>query len=260
MLEVPVGAGLGAGDRGVAQPQGPNHHNQLESRRRNRLQHYLLLTSIRRSWHYAPLVGGPRLKGVHAFVTSCGNPRGSRHRGGVARTGCVRRRAAAALTDTAQVRIAQADPQFCATRSRHRRRRRPPRLHRAVGRLHQRPHRRPGGKRLGRRGRGSDHRQGPQRRRRVGVGRDSSPRSSGGQELAVQTCRRSGIDTVDVTVRFISADFSSTETGYKLKLVRAPVKTDSERARLDSLGLDTTDHPGPGTRMCCSTRRPTSAS
>ena len=66
-----------------------------------------------------------------------------------------------------------------------------------------------------------------------------------GQELAVQTCRRTGVDAVDVTVRFISADFSAAQTGYALKLVRVPVKTAAERENLRSLGFDTTDHAAP---------------
>ena len=66
-----------------------------------------------------------------------------------------------------------------------------------------------------------------------------------GQDLVVQTCRRSGVEAVDLTVSFVSADFTPAADGYKLRLVRVAVKP-SERARLASLGLDMTDHAAPG--------------
>lgn len=64
-----------------------------------------------------------------------------------------------------------------------------------------------------------------------------------GEQLVIQSCRRSGSDTtVTQTVQFTKATFAQ---GEKTKLVRVRYRTDFDREALATLGLDGTDHPTP---------------
>ena len=65
-----------------------------------------------------------------------------------------------------------------------------------------------------------------------------------GQQLVIQSCRRSGTDqTVTESVQFTKSALGS--AGAKLKLVRVQLRTDFDREALQTLNLDTTDHPTP---------------
>ena len=65
-----------------------------------------------------------------------------------------------------------------------------------------------------------------------------------GQQLVIQSCRRSGsATTVTQSVQFTRA---ATAKGAKVKLVRVRFRTDFDREALATLGLDGTDHPTPG--------------
>jgi hypothetical protein len=64
-----------------------------------------------------------------------------------------------------------------------------------------------------------------------------------GQQLVIQSCRRSGsATTVTQSVQFTKATIA---TGEKVKLVRVRLRTDFDREALATLALDGTDHPTP---------------
>jgi hypothetical protein len=65
-----------------------------------------------------------------------------------------------------------------------------------------------------------------------------------GQQLLIQSCRRTGSDTtVTQSVQFTKAAVAK---GEKVKLVRVRFRTDFDREALATLALDGTDHPTPG--------------
>lgn len=64
-----------------------------------------------------------------------------------------------------------------------------------------------------------------------------------GERVFVQVCRRSGdARTAKLSVRFWKAKFL--RENERVKLARVTVRSQADRVRLQSLGLDTTDHPG----------------
>ncbi len=67
-----------------------------------------------------------------------------------------------------------------------------------------------------------------------------------GQAITIQACRRTGAgEAANLAVRFIATDKATTESGYKVKLVRVALATQFDRIRLQGLDLDTTDHAAP---------------
>ena len=65
-----------------------------------------------------------------------------------------------------------------------------------------------------------------------------------GQKLIIQSCLRKGsARTVSQSVQFTKAKLA---TAAKVKLVRVNFRTDFDREALQTLQLDTTDHPNPG--------------
>jgi Zinc carboxypeptidase len=68
-----------------------------------------------------------------------------------------------------------------------------------------------------------------------------------GERVTLQVCRRSGGGSrATVRVRWVRSDLSPDGgDGYKLRLVRVPLDSADDRARLAELQLDTTDHPAP---------------
>lgn len=71
----------------------------------------------------------------------------------------------------------------------------------------------------------------------------ATARVAEGQKLDLKACRLHGARRVDMTVQF--TETGPPAPGGKVELVRVNVPTPFDRDRLDSLGLDTTDHPAP---------------
>jgi len=67
-----------------------------------------------------------------------------------------------------------------------------------------------------------------------------------GQEVSVQACRHEGAASVPLTLDFTEVTFSASEEAQKLQLVRVALPREGDAGRLQALGLDTTDHAGPG--------------
>jgi hypothetical protein len=78
----------------------------------------------------------------------------------------------------------------------------------------------------------------------LGSNEIASTEVSKGEQLIIQSCRRTGSDkTVTQSVQFTKAEPAK---GQALKLVRVKFRTDFDRTALAQLNLDGTDHPTPG--------------